>query len=107
MQKQTKKSLKNANNPNFAQKQRENPHRENLKHENVLKMTHVRIENKKCQKMKGHMVLGDITPKTKSNLIETFISNRYSNFFINKIEKKPPAHGWLFLHCMQKQTKKA
>ena len=31
-------------------------------------------------KIKGLLALGDITPRTKSNLLETLVSNRYSNF---------------------------
>ena len=67
----------------------------------MLKMTHVRSKKQKCQKkIKGLLALGDITPSTKSNLLETFVSNRYSIFFQVKLQKKPSEHGWLFLHSM-------
>ena len=46
------------------------------------------------------MALGDVTPRTKSNLLETFVSNRYQNFFSSKTAKKTSEHGWLFLHSM-------
>ena len=52
---------------------------------------------------KGLLALGDITPKTKSNLLETFVSNRCSIFFSSKTAKKTFwtwQHGWLFLHSM-------
>ena len=52
------------------------------------------------KKIKGLLALGDITPRTKSNLFETFVSNRYSIFFSSKTAKKPSEHGWLFLHSM-------
>ena len=52
------------------------------------------------KKIKGLLALGDITPRTKSNLLETFVSNRYSIFFSSKTAKKPFEHGWLFLHSM-------
>ena len=57
----------------------------------------------KCKKMKGHMVLGDITPRAKSNLLATFVSIRYSNYFINKSAKKTFwtwLNAWLFLHSI-------
>ena len=80
-----------------------NPPRENLKRENKLKMTHKWSKKQKCQKMKRHMVLGDIKPRIKSNLLETFVSIRYSNYFINKSVKKTFwtwLNAWLFLHSM-------
>ena len=43
--------------------------------------------------MKAHMVLGDITLRTKSNLLETLVSIRYSNNFINKSAEKPSEHA--------------
>ena len=52
------------------------------------------------KKIKGLLVLGDIPPRSKSNLLETFVSNRYQNFFSSKTAKKPSEHGWLFLHSM-------
>ena len=52
------------------------------------------------KKIKGLLALGDNTPRTKSNLLETFVSNRYSIFFQVKLQKKPSEHGWLFLHSM-------
>ena len=67
----------------------------------MLKMTHVRSRKQKCQKkIKGLLALGDNAPRTKSNLLETFVSNRYSIFFSSKTAKKPFEHGWLFLHSM-------
>ena len=38
--------------------------------------------------MKGHMVLREIAPRIKSNLLEILFSNRYSNFFAYKVLKK-------------------
>ena len=68
------KKLKNQIIPKFAPKQRKNPPRETLKPENLLKMTHVRSKNQKCQKkIEGHLGVGDFTPRTKSNLLETFV----------------------------------
>ena len=52
------------------------------------------------KKIKGLLALGEITPRTKSNLFETFVSNRYSIFFSSKTAKKPSELGWLFLHSM-------
>ena len=43
--------------------------------------------------MKGHMVLGDINPWTKSNMLEILVSVRYSNYFINKSAKKHSEHA--------------
>ena len=43
--------------------------------------------------MKGHMVQGETTPRTKSNQLETFVSIRYSNYFINISAKKPFEHA--------------
>ena len=57
----------------------------------------------KLSNMKGHMVLGDTTPRTKINLLDTFVSIRYSNYFINKSAKKifwTCLNAWLFLHSM-------
>ena len=51
----------------------------------MLKTTLVGVKTK----INGALVLGDITPRTKSNLLETFVSYRYSNFFINNSAKKP------------------
>ena len=64
--------------PKFPQKQTKNPPLETSKPENMLKLTHVRSKKQKCQKkIKGLLALGDIAPRTKSNLLETFVSNRY------------------------------
>ena len=63
--------------PKFPQKQTKNPPLETSKPENMLKMTHVRSKKQKCQKNKTALGSGDITPRTKSNLLETFVSNRY------------------------------
>ena len=52
------------------------------------------------KKIRWLLALGDITPRTKSNLLETFISNRYPIFISSKIAKKPSEHGWLILHSM-------
>ena len=73
-----KKALKNQIIPKFPQKQTKNPPLEISKPENMLKMTHVRSKKRKCpKKLKGLLVLGDITTRTKSDLLETFVSNRY------------------------------
>ena len=40
------------------------------------------VKNKNVKKIKGLLVLEDITPRTQSNLSETFVSNRY--IFLNK-----------------------
>ena len=48
------------------------------------------------KKLKGLLVLGDITPRAKSNLLETFVSNRfYKSFFWNKSVKKPSTHAYM------------
>ena len=74
----SKKSFEKASYPKFPQKQTKNPPLETSKPKNMLKMTHVRGKKQKCQKkIKGLLALGDITPRTKSNLLETFVSNRY------------------------------
>ena len=52
------------------------------------------------KKLKGLLAVGDINPRTKSNLLETFVSNRYSFFFQVKLQKKPSEDGWLFFHSM-------
>ena len=72
-----KKALKKQIIPKFPQKQTKNPPLETSKSEHMLKMTHVMKKNKNIKKIKGLLVLGDITPRTKSNLLETFVSNRY------------------------------
>ena len=73
-----KKALKKANYTEITPKTKKNPPLETSKPENMLKMTHVRSKKQKCQKkIKGLLALGDITPRTKSNLLETFVSNRY------------------------------
>ena len=62
---------------------------ETSKTEKMLKMTNVRSKKQKCEKkIKGLLVLGDITPRTKSNLLETFVSNRHYIFFEIKVLKK-------------------
>ena len=85
----SKKDLKMQIIPKFPQKQTKNPPLETSKPENVPKMTHVRSKKQKCQKkIKGLFALGDITPRTKSNLLEIFVSNRYPIFISSKIAKK-------------------
>ena len=69
-------ALKKQNIPKFTKKQTKNPSLETSKPENMPNMTHVRSKKQKCQ-IKELFVLGDITPRTKSNLLETFVSNRY------------------------------
>ena len=96
-----KKALKKQIIPKFPQKKTKNPPVEFSKPENMLKMMHVRSKKQYRQKeIKRLLALGDITPRSKSNLLETFVSNRYSNFFSIKTEKKPSEHGWLILHSM-------
>ena len=74
----SKKSFKKQIIPKFPQKQTKNPPLETAKSENMLKMTHLRSKKQKCQdKIKALLALGDITPRTKSNLLETFVPNRY------------------------------
>ena len=46
-------------------------------------------------KIKGPLGLGDFTPRTKSNLLEIFVSKKYSNYFINKSGKKHSAHAYM------------
>ena len=70
------KNLKKANYPDILPKTNKKSTLENSKTESMLKMTHVRSKKQKSQKIKGLLVLGDITPRTKSNLLETFVSNR-------------------------------
>ena len=73
-----KNALKKQIIPNFPRKQTKSPPLITSKPENMLKMKHVKNKKQKCQKkIKGLLVLGDITPRTKSNLLETFVSNRY------------------------------
>ena len=73
-----KKALKKANYPENPQKTNKKHPLETSKPENLLKMTHVMSRKQKCQKkQKGLLVLGDITPRNKSNLLETFVSNKY------------------------------
>ena len=60
-----------------------------LQTQNMLKMAHVRSKKQKCQdKIKGLLALGDITPRTKSNLLETFVSKILKLFFEIKVLKK-------------------
>ena len=73
----SKKSLKKANYPKIPPKKTKNPPLQTSKPENMLKMTHLRSKNRNVKKIKGLLALGDITPRTKSNLLETFVSNRY------------------------------
>ena len=71
------KALKKQIIPKFPQKQTKNPPLETSKPENKLNMTHVRSKKTEMsKKIKGFLVLGDTTPRTKSNLLETFVSNR-------------------------------
>ena len=73
-----KKALKNQIIPKFPQKQTKNPPLEISKPENMLKMTNLRSKKTEMSKnIKELLALGDITPRTKSNLLETFVSNRY------------------------------
>ena len=73
-----KKALKTANYPEIPPKTNIKPSPGNFETENMPKMTHLRSKKQKCQnKIKGLLALGDITPRTKSNLLETFVSNRY------------------------------
>ena len=54
----------------------------------MLKMTHLRSKKQKCQKeIKRLLALGDITPRTKSNLLETFVSKDIQFFFQVKLQK--------------------
>ena len=77
------KALKRANYPEIPQKQRKNPPLETSKTENMLKMTHVRSKKQKRQKkIKGLLVLGDTTPRTKSNLLETFVLTDIKKLFL-------------------------
>ena len=71
--------------PKFPQKQRKTPLREPSIPENMLKMTQARSRKPKISKnTKRFLVRGDNTPRTKTNLLETFVSIRYSNYFVNK-----------------------
>ena len=72
-----KKVFKKTNYPEIPPKTNQKSPLETSKPENMLKMTHVRSRKQKCQKNKGFLALGDITPRTKSNLLETFVSIRY------------------------------
>ena len=79
------KSYKKANYPKIPTKTNKNPPLETSKPENMLKMTHVKGKKQKCQKtIEGLLVLGDNTPRTKSNLLATFVSNRYEKSFFLK-----------------------
>ena len=72
------KKAKKANYPEIPPPpKRKNPPLENSKTENMLEMTQVRCENKNVKKIKALLLLGDITLRTKINLLETFVSNRY------------------------------
>ena len=73
-----KKALKKANYPEIPPKTNKKSSPGNFETQNMLKMTHLRSKKQKCQNtIKGLLALGDITPRTKSNLLETFVSNRY------------------------------
>ena len=84
--------------PKFPKNKQKILPRETSKPENMLKMTHVR--SKKQMSKKNKRPLGSGRYYSQSNLLETFVSNRYSNFFSRKTAKKPSEHGWLFLHSM-------
>ena len=61
-----KKPLKKANYPKIPPKTNKKPPLETSKPENMLKMTHGRNKKQKCQKkLKGFLVLGDITPEPR------------------------------------------
>ena len=76
------KSFKKANYPEIHQKTNKNLPLETSKPENMLKMTHVRSKNRNDKKIKGLLVLGDTTPRTKSNLLETFVLKDIKNLFL-------------------------
>ena len=81
-----KKSLKKANYTEIPPKTNKKSSPGNFKPNNMLKMTHVRSKKQKCQdKMKGLLALGDITPRTKGNLLETFVSKILKFFFEIKV----------------------
>ena len=76
------KALKEANYPEIPPKQRKNPPLETSKTENMLKMTHVRSKKTEMtKKIKRLLVLGDIIPRTKSILLETFVLTDIKNLF--------------------------
>ena len=75
------KSFKKQIIPKIPQKQTKYPPQETSKPENMLKMTHVRSKKQKRQKNRRALVLGDITPRTKSNLLETFVLTDIKNLF--------------------------
>ena len=84
-----KKPLGKANYPEISPKTNKKSSPGNFKPKNMLKMTHVRSKKQKCQdKIKGLLALGDITPRTKSNLLETFVSKILKFFFEIKVLKK-------------------
>ena len=59
----------------------------------MLQKTNVKSKKQKLQKMKGHLVLGDINPRTKSNMLETFVFLDILIILLIKVLKKHSEHA--------------
>ena len=96
-----KKALKKANYPEIPPKNKQKILPWKLRNpKTCLKWRTWGVKNRNVKKNKRALGSGRFYSQTKSNLLETFVSNRYSIFFSIKTAKKPSEHGWLFLHSM-------
>ena len=73
-----KKALKKASYPEIPPKNKQKILPWKLRHPKTCsKWRTWGVRNRNVKKIKGLLALGDFTPRTKSNLLETFVSNRY------------------------------